>query len=77
MMKTKEVVIDINEVIDLNLEGFLNLLEELFFADEDQEKRFDYILSDVSYEPVRVEDGLIILAVTGEVIDYTKEDEDE
>ena len=68
-METKEVKVSLSEIIDLNLEGFLDLLEELFFADVDEEKRYEYYLSDISYIPLRVEDQMIVLSISGEVIE--------
>jgi hypothetical protein len=70
MIKIKEVTVSLNEVIDLDLEGFLDLLEELFFADLGEEERYKYVLSDIAYVPPRVNEyGMLVLEVSGEVIE--------
>lgn len=50
------VLVDINEVLGRDLEGFLELLEGLTGV--------DMILEDISYQVVGVKDGLLEIEVT-------------
>lgn len=64
-MKTRTVLISLHEIIDTDGEGFLDTLEELFFAEDDEEHRG--ILSDIKYKAVRVEGDFIAIEVTADV----------
>lgn len=66
-MKTKTLEVSLHEVIDVNLEGFLDLLEELWMADYEDGKRG--ILGNITYRVAGVNplnDNAIVLTVTGE-----------
>jgi hypothetical protein len=58
-MRSYEVFVDLEEVIDLDREGFLSLISELACG-------YD-ILTDISFKPVgTTSDGQIILSVIGD-----------
>jgi hypothetical protein len=66
-METRDVYVTLNEVIERDLEGFLDLLEELFFAQDDEEHRG--ILSDISYRVsgVHTNNQELEIEVSGEI----------
>ena len=58
------VGVSLNELIDHNLEGFLDLLEALCQnGNQDTATDDSYLLEDISYEAVGVKDGLIEIKV--------------
>ena len=57
---TQTVLVDLDEVIGLNLEGFLDLLTGLTGT--------DMILSDIHYRVVGVKDGLLEIEVTADEV---------
>lgn len=63
---SKEVLVSIDDLLDLNLEQFLEVIEDRYFQDLDEDTRLGYILYDITYKPIRVaEDGSIVLLVSG------------
>jgi len=67
-METKLLSVGLNEIIDLNFEGFLDLIEELWLADLDEKIRYDYVLNNISYKPVGALEGMIQLEVSAEQV---------
>jgi len=65
-MPTKIVDVDLDELIDLNREGFLDLLEDLWMADYDEEHRG--ILADIRHRALGVNpaNGLLQIEVTAQ-----------
>ena len=69
---TSIVHVSLTELIDNNLESFLDLLEELVLADYEEEERYSYVLEDISY---RVADynplynGLIPIEVVANLVE--------
>ncbi len=57
---TKVVAIDINDIVGQDLEGFLELLEQLCG---------DKVLEDISYQVVGAKNGLIMVEVTANEMD--------
>ena len=53
---TKQILVDLNELIGIDLEGFLNLLEERCGAS---------VLEDISYSVVGALEGDIVIEVSG------------
>jgi len=62
------VRVGLEEAIDHDLEGFLDLLSELVNAEFEEEERG--LLSDIGYQAVGFQDGLILIQVTGELLEY-------
>jgi len=76
MHTTKIVDVDLQEVIEVNGEGFLDLLEELWMADYDEEPRG--ILADISYTAIgfNADNGCIQVEVTAEEEFFDADDAD-
>jgi hypothetical protein len=68
-METKIIDVSLNEVIHHDLESFLDLLEELFFSDVEEEKRYYLVLNNLSYKAIGFNSAtnLIQLEVSGNV----------
>ena len=64
------VEVSLQQLIDLDLEGFLDLLEELVLEDQDKESQHNYVLSDIRYklESNGGTDTFIPIRVTGVLI---------
>ena len=69
-MTSREIIVSLNEIINSDREEFLDLLEELFFADDSKEDRTS--LKDISYEVLSIgqEKNTIVLCVTAHIEDY-------
>jgi hypothetical protein len=67
---TGEVRLTVNELIDhLDLDGVLDQMSELLTGSP--------LLTDISYHPLRIEDGMIVFEVTGHVGEIINAEESE
>ena len=68
--QTFEVKVSVSELIDLNLEGFLDLLSELATGSA--------LLMDINYEliGVDIDEQAVILRVTGDTSEIEKEEDE-
>lgn len=60
----KVVAVPLSDLMYLSMETNLDLLEELWLADYEEEKRYSLILSDISFRPVGTRDDMVLVEVT-------------
>jgi len=59
------VFVSLSELIDNDLEGLLDILEELVLSDYEEEERYNHVIEDMTYKAVDILDGMIGIEVQG------------